>query len=118
MKLDYTTKAKVKIDMIPYIDQVCNEFPVKLNGNARSPRKEILFRINHQANKLDIIERQVFHTMVMKLMFLANRGRPDILPGICFLSARVNFSTQEDWQKLMKILNFLKGSKNEMLTNT
>ena len=97
MKLDYNIKDRVKIDVIPCIDQGCNEFPEKFSGNARSPWKENLFRINLQANKLDIIERQVFHTMVMKLMLLAKRGCLDILPVIYFLSTCVNLSTQEDW---------------------
>ena len=48
-------------------------------------------------------------------MFLCKRGRPDIVPGISFLTTRVNKSCQEDWRKLKKIINFLKGSKEDML---
>ena len=52
----------------------------------------------------------------MKLMFLAKRGRPDVLPGISYLSTRVSGPNEHDWSKLKKILNFLKKTKHEKLT--
>ena len=47
-------------------------------------------------------------------MFLCKRGRPDIAPGISFLTKRVNKSCQEDWRKLKKIMNFLKCTKEDI----
>ena len=51
----------------------------------------------------------------MKLMFLARRGRPDILPGISYLLTRVSKPNGVDWNILKKILNFLKKTKEEKL---
>ena len=51
----------------------------------------------------------------MKLLFLAKRGRPDILPGISYLSTRVLDPNEHDWNKLKKLLNFLKKTENEKL---
>jgi hypothetical protein len=52
----------------------------------------------------------------MKGMFLAKRGRQDVLPGIAFLATRVMYPTEQDWTKLKKILNFLKETQTEVLT--
>ena len=48
-------------------------------------------------------------------MFLARRGRPDILPGISYLLTRVSKPNGVDWNILKKILNFLKKTKEEKL---
>ena len=58
----------------------------------------------------------IFHIYVMKLMFLEKRGRLDILPGISYLSTRLSEPNEVDWDKLKKILNFLKKMKEEKLT--
>ncbi len=50
----------------------------------------------------------------MKGMFLCKRGRQDILPGIVFLSTRVTLPNQGDWTKLVKLMNFLKATKNDV----
>jgi hypothetical protein len=50
----------------------------------------------------------------MKGMFVAKRGRQDILPGISFLATRTKEPTEEDWFKLLKILNYLRMTKDEV----
>ena len=47
----------------------------------------------------------------MKVMFLYKRSRLDINPGIIFLSSRVTVLTEQDWNKLIRIIKFLKQSK-------
>ena len=52
----------------------------------------------------------------MKCMFLCKRGRPDIEPGVCFLSTRTEISTEQDWSKLVRLLIFLRWTKGDILT--
>ena len=52
----------------------------------------------------------------MKAMFLCKRARPDIDPAIAFLSSRVKEANEGDWTKLLRVLSFLKGSINDVLT--
>lgn len=52
----------------------------------------------------------------MKGMFVAKRGRQDILPGIVFLATRVHEPNQGDWTKLTKIMNFLEKTKDDIAT--
>ena len=50
---------------------------------------EKLFKINNDMKKLDDKQRDIFHTFVMKAMFLCKRARPDVSPAVTFLSTRV-----------------------------
>ena len=44
-----------------------------------------------------------FHSRVAKLLFLAKRVRPEILPAIIFLNSRVRSPTEQNWAKLDRI---------------
>ena len=68
------------------------------------------------AKKLDEVKKANFHTFVMKNMFLCKRARPDIEPGVSFLSTRTNDSDESDWIKLLKLMGFLKGTLEDVLT--
>eukprot|EP00957_Ditylum_brightwellii_P068465 5197908-Ditylum_brightwellii.AAC.1 len=48
-------------------------------------------------------------------MFL-KRGRPDITPGVVFLTTRVKEPNEGNWVKLVKCLGFSKGTTNDVLT--
>jgi hypothetical protein len=49
-------------------------------------------------------------------MFLCKRARPDVNPAIGFLSSRVKGPNEGDWSKLQKVLGFLKGTIDDVLT--
>jgi hypothetical protein len=56
-----------------------------------------------------------FHSSVAKLLYVAKRGRPDILTAVSFLTTRVTCSTEEDSKKLEKVLKYLNGSRDLIL---
>ena len=51
----------------------------------------------------------------MKGMFLCKHARQDLLPGIVFLTTRVRSPNHQDWMKLIKIMNYLKATRNEIM---
>ena len=99
-----------------YIQSMINDFPYQIKANKTSPWTENLFKINENMKKLDKERKDLFHTFVMKAMFLAKRGRPDINTGISFLSSRVKDPNEGDWMKLTRISGFLKGTMTDILT--
>ena len=115
MELNYTKKGKLCVNMTKYIKEILEEFPESLTGTAQQPWSESLFKTKKESKQLSTSKKSLYHTYVMKLMFLAKRGRPDILPGISYLSTRVSDPNKHDWNKLKKLLNFLKKTKNEKL---
>ena len=52
----------------------------------------------------------------MKIMYLAKRVRPGVLPAVIFLSSRVKKLTLQDWAKLRKMMNFIWRTKDEVMT--
>ena len=116
MTLDYSEQGKLRIDMREYIKKTCNFYPEKLSETTNHPWGDKLFQVKENEVKLDDNQNSLFHTTVMKLMFLAKQGRPDILPGVCFLSTRIKNSTKQDLEKLKRIMNFLNSTINNVLT--
>ena len=115
MKLDYSIPEKLRVDMQDYIKELITTFPEKLSENIICPWKTRLFNINDETKSLDKHRKDIFHTHVMKWMFLAKRARPDILLGINFLSTRVMKSNEEDCKKLVRTISYLKNSKEILL---
>jgi hypothetical protein len=61
-------------------------------------------------------QAKVFLSATMKLMFLAKRGRPDVLTSVAFLSTRANFATSGDCSKLHTVIGYLANTKDLLLT--
>ena len=47
---------------------------------------------------------------------LQKRARPDIHTTIAVLATRVREPNQEDWDKLIRLMKFLNGTQNDVLT--
>jgi len=52
------------------------------------------------------------------MLFLAKRGRPDILLAVSYLTMRVKAPNTDDWKKLLRVLGYLKGTIDLVLTIT
>ena len=50
----------------------------------------------------------------MKGMFLCKRARQHWLPGIVFLSTRVQKPTENNWKNPIKLVNYLKVTKDKV----
>jgi hypothetical protein len=51
----------------------------------------------------------------MQAMFLCKRARPDINPAIGFFAGRVKSPNEGDWTKLLKVMGYLKGTRDDVL---
>ena len=71
-----------------------------------------LQNINEILPRLDKQEADTLHSMVAKLLWVAQKGRPEIEPEISFLCTRVAKSTVEDKVKLKRVLQLLKHKIN------
>jgi Reverse transcriptase (RNA-dependent DNA polymerase) len=108
MKLDYSEAGILKVDMTDYVKSMIQEFPQELNGKVKSPWNTNLFHVDPKSKLLDETRSTVFHTFIMKGMFLAKRGRQDIMTGIAYLSTKVTNSSENDWWKLKRLMIYLK----------
>jgi hypothetical protein len=79
------------------------------------PAGDNLFNLGTRA-KLDTKRSEIFHTFVAKGLFLCKRARPDIQQAFLVLCTRVRDPNQADWEKLIRFMNYLNGTKGENLT--
>jgi hypothetical protein len=104
--------------MTKYVENMLNNFPPVQLGKkdvAKTPAADSLFNLGTGA-KLDTKRSEIFHTFVAKGLFLCKRARPDIQQAISVLCTRVKDLNQADWEKLMRVMKDLNGTRNEYLT--
>ena len=110
MEFDFTEIRKCKITMLQYIKNLLDE--LNITGTATSPAANHLFNINPTAIQLNNSNKKKFHTAVYKLLYLSKRARPDIILPTNFLTTRVNQPDEDDDKKLIRVLNYLNGTRD------
>jgi Reverse transcriptase (RNA-dependent DNA polymerase) len=110
MILDYSQPGVVKIDMTEYVKMVLHDIPVEMIGVATTPAANHLFDINEESEKLNDDKKSVFVHYVMQLLYLSQRGRPDIRTAISFLCTRLKQPDQDDYGKLIRVLKYLQST--------
>jgi hypothetical protein len=117
MELDYRKRGKLKINMTKYVENMLNNFPVQLGKKdvVKTPAADSLFNLGTGA-KLDTKRSEIFHTFVAKGLFLCKRAIPNIQQANSVLCTIVKDPNQADWEKLMRVMKYLNGTRNEYLT--
>jgi hypothetical protein len=88
-----------------------------MNGpSVKSPWTEDLFKVDEDSPRLNKEESEQFHTTTAQGLFLTKRARPDVGPAIAFCTTRVRAPTREDWKKLVRMMRYLKQTRNDKLT--
>jgi hypothetical protein len=115
MTFDYTEGGKCKVTMDGYVTDClkdCEDIP----GEEEVPASANLFDIDEASIKLDTADKERYHSIVAKCLYLGKRVRPDILVAVSFLSKRVQNSTKQDWKKMTKLVKYIRHTKELGLT--
>jgi hypothetical protein len=112
---DFSKKGEVNIDMKEYIGEMVDDFSEKITGVADTPAADDLFAVGN-GKKLDKKRADEFHTVVAKGLFVCKRARPDIQTAISVLCSRVKEPNEDDWKKLKRLLKYLNGTRNDVMT--
>jgi hypothetical protein len=110
MKFDFSTKGEVIIDMIDYIKTIMSEIPEDMIGSAATPAAGHLFEVRPHPVKLDKQTSDVFRRIVMQLLYLSQRARPDIRTAVSFLSKRIQVPDEDDYKKLTRVIKYLQST--------
>lgn len=116
MTLDFTHPKKVKVNMSDYVERMVSEAPESFGGVASTPAANHLFTVNEECATLDEHLVARFHHTVAKALFVCKRARSDIQLTVSFLSTRVRSPTEDDWKKLKRLVQYLRGSSGLCLT--
>jgi hypothetical protein len=115
MILDYSEAGYVKINMCANLQKILEEMPEDMDGTANSPAADHLFQIVDGIEDLDEPTKEFFHSTVAKLLFLCKRGQPDIQTAIAVLCTRVQQPTRHDYNKLSRVIKYLRKTKDLVL---
>jgi len=117
MTLDFSEPGKFKVNMIEYVDSMLESLPNDMNGIAATPAGDHLFEVNNDnPTKLDEKTAQLFHHLVAKALFLCKRACPDLQTAVAFLSTRVKEPDTDDYKKLKRMMEHLRGTRELYLT--
>jgi hypothetical protein len=98
----------VKVVQSGYIDEVAKDAGVTAT-ETRMPASGT-FKNNPCSPPCDINE---FRSLLMKVMFLALRTRPDVLVHTVVLSSRQAVATEADMAKLVRLVEYLHSTKTD-----
>ena len=114
MKVRITDDRKIEIDMREQIDEILESFGYNIEDGASTPAARHLMMVNAKGILLDPKRKESFHSNTAKLLYLEKRARPDIETAVAFLTTRVSNPDEDDWKKLIRVLSYLKTTKNEL----
>jgi hypothetical protein len=114
MILDFLIPGVLQVNMPLYVESMNEAFPDKLSGKTKIPWNENVFKVDPTLKHLKTEQAKVFHMFVMKGMFLCKHGHQDIQPAITFMVTRVTEPNEGDWKKLVKMMNYLKATKDDV----
>ena len=119
MDMDYSEEKVLGVSMIPYIDDIINEFPEAITKTSPTPAAEYLFTVREEGQKLLSEDMAMaFHRTVAQLLFLCMRARRDVQTAVAFLTTRVKEPDEDDWGKVKRVLQYLKGTRSLKLRLT
>ena len=70
-----------------------------------------LFEVNKEWEALQDSDRESFHKVVAKSLYVAKCARPDIMTPISFLTKRVKSPDYDDWENLGHMITYLTSTK-------
>jgi hypothetical protein len=116
MTLDFSKPGEVTVTMIDYIKGILHDTPKDMCRSAATPAVNHLFQIN-QVNPIPLEKdkAKIYVHIVMQLLYLSQRVRPDIHTAVSFLCGRLQKPNEDDYKKLARVLKYLDSTVNMLL---
>lgn len=116
MSLDFSSPGEVAVSMVVYTIEIIEQAPAEWTGEATTPAANHLFEVRDEAIKLEEERANLFHHIVAKALFLCKRARPDLHLAVGFLCTRVQAPDEDDWKKLRRLVQYMRGTRTMCLT--
>jgi hypothetical protein len=108
MRLDFSKPGEVTVTMIDYIKAILHGAPKDMRGRAVTLAAAHLLQINStDPVYLGEDKAETYVRIVMQLLFLSQRARPDIRPAVSFLNTRLVKPDEDDYKKLVRVVKYL-----------
>jgi hypothetical protein len=110
MTFDFRERGAVKVTMAGYVEEFLAEV-ADIEGVSITPAARTLFNTHDGEPDLGEKDKERFHHLTAKLLYLAKRTRPDLLTPVSFLTKRVNKPNSFDMDKLKRAIKYLRGTR-------
>ena len=114
MTLNCRIRGKFKITMFDYIEEIITAFekaaPGKHITKSRAAPANI-FVVHKYFKKLNYSKSVAFHNLVVKTLYATKQARPDTCTSISFVTMRIRESDEDDWDKLVWLMQYLTGTR-------
>ena len=108
---NFSKFGEASLTMEGYIKEIISKYNV--TKMCCTPATDRLFSTTVDSPLLTRESRDLFHSCVMTLYYLAKRIKPEILTAVSYCATRVLSPTVEDKGKLDRILSYLLYSKDQ-----
>jgi hypothetical protein len=118
MTLDYTARVQVKITMFDYVDEILtalDKAEPKGGDTKTSAAPECLFKVDESCEKLKQDKAVELHNLAANTLYSTKRARPDTCTAIAFLTMRVRAPDKDDWNKLVHLMRYIRGTRTMSL---
>jgi hypothetical protein len=115
MSVTYKDDGTVQIIMKDHLQSAITVFDDDITTSVTSPAQRDLFEVDNTREKLSIEKSENYHKVVAKLLHVSKRARLDIQLPVSFLCTRVSCSDISDWRKLKRVLQYLRGTLDDVL---
>ena len=116
MKISYKTDGTAQVCMESYLREALEISQMELSRTAITPARKDLFDVSPTATPLSTEDAERFHSVAAVLLYVSMRARSDLLLPIAFLCTRVSKSTDQDRDKLRRVLEYIKGTLDLVYT--
>ena len=79
-----------------------------VESKSKPPQQEKLFQITPNSPSLSPELAKEVHSLTARILYIANRGRPDLITLILFMTKRVLSPTVEDGKNLIRAIYYLR----------
>jgi hypothetical protein len=105
------TNHSVKLTQRHYTDQILEE--AKVTDTASTPSTHALYKRDPSSPR---VSHRHFAGLVMKIMHLAKRSRPDLLFTASYLATLSHKATEHDLRLLSRVFSYVNGTRDLGLT--
>jgi hypothetical protein len=110
MDITFNNDGNVTLLMKEYLKEAIADSGMDTSRVAATPAKRDLFAMDDKSKHLEKKKGELFHSIVAKLLYVSKRARTDLQLAVAFLCTRVSCSTEQDWDKLVRLLQYLNGT--------
>lgn len=118
MILDFTETGFVRISQSGMIAEITRSPGItaieqavgKVEKNPSTPAHEYLFQSSGDSPALPLALAKEVHSLTAKILFVANRGRPDLITFVAFMTKKVLHPTLEDGRKLLRAIYYMRNT--------